>query len=86
MILPGFDLGWLWMLSARELLIFSSSSAAPAGNQSIEDNRVFTVAEGAIVVNPAAGQSEREIGQNVSRELRVQLEALSMSFDSSVDR
>ena len=57
-----------------------------AGDRSVQDNRTITVAEGAIVVNAAEGQSEREIGQNVGLALRDQLEALAFSFDSGITR
>ena len=51
-----------------------------------EDNRTFTIAEGAVVVYAAEGQSEREIGQNVGIALGDQLESLASSFDSEIAR
>ena len=59
---------------------------AGGGTTVYEDNRSFTISEGAVVVHAAPGQDAAEIGEVVSQKLRAEIRAAYRTFDSGVHR
>ena len=57
-----------------------------SGPQQVSDNRVFSLSEGAIVVNASPGQSETEIGRQTAKAWRDEVENVTLSFDSDESR